>query len=702
MDELSADKKDKFVRILHDVSEAWNLTEFQRDQSNESIRFVDVAGAQWEGWAGDQFANRPRLQLDKASQSVNLFNAEWRTNRFSVKYRPSDAKTSDKDAELLNGLFRKDYRDSNGEQSMDNVVNEMSKGGVGGLRLKTEFVIEDDPENQDQHIIFEPIYNAYNTVVWDPQAKAQDKSDAGWCDIITTYTQDAFNEEWPDADPESFFQPRDRNIFNLNNINLVYVSEHYEVKKKKALAFSYTHTLTGEKRVIFKDDIADVIESLADSGFRKTGERRITRKTIEKSIIYGGGFLSDPKRIVGNIIPVAPCYGYRSYVDGQEYYYGLVEKQKDPQRLINMGVSNMAENSATSGQSTPIFTPEQISGHEQRWAEKNLGKHAYQLLNSLDDQGMAIPLGAIQYTQPNQIDPNTSAIIDVSGNYITSQSGGMPQDTLDPDASGKAINAIMKRVDMQTAVLMDNISLCIKTVGQIYLGMASDIYDDERFIKLVGEDGTEKDALLLEYVLHPKVDKFVRINDVKNMKLDVVVDTGASYANQRRETVDTLNQLLQSTGPESPYLPLIYASIVQNMEGSGLDAIKKFNRQQMILQGIEEPETDEERALLEQASQPSQPDAATLLAQAEQSKADVAAADVQRKAQADQFKFGTEQAKNQVSVFEAQTDRMNTQIDAQEADAKINNTNIDTFGKQMDNRQKEIDIAKEFVGFNRI
>jgi hypothetical protein len=315
---------------------------------------------------------------------------------------------------------------------------------------------------------------------------------------------------------------------------------------------------------------------------------------------------------------------------------------------------------------------------------------------------MAIPLGAIQYTQPNQIDPNTSAIIDVSGNYITSQSGGMPQDTLDPDASGKAINAIMKRVDMQTAVLMDNISLCIKTVGQIYLGMASDIYDDERFIKLVGEDGTEKDALLLEYVLHPKVDKFVRINDVKNMKLDVVVDTGASYANQRRETVDTLNQLLQNTGPDSPYLPLIYASIVQNMEGSGLDAIKKFNRNQMILQGIEKPETDEEKELLEQASQPSQPDAATLLAQAEQAKADVAGADVQRKSQADQMKFSTDQSKNEISVFEAQTDRMNTQIDAQEADATINNKNIDSFGKQMDNRQKEIDIAKEFVGFNRI
>lgn len=694
---MSDQIKDKFVKTLEKVSEAWNLTQFQRDQSNESIRFVDVSGAQWEGWAGAQFANRPRMELDKASQSVNLFQAEWRTNRFTVKYRPSDEKTSAKDAELLNGLFRKDYRDANGEQSMDNVVNEMSKGGVGALKLKTEFVSEDDPENKDQKIIFEPIYNAYNTVVWDPQAKAQDKVDAGWCDIITTFTEDAFDEAYPDAEPESFFQPMDRNIFNLNNIKLIYVSEHYEVKKKKALAFSYTHKLTGEKRVIFKDDIKEVIGELADAGFRKTGERRIVRKTIEKSILYGGGFLSEPRRIVGDMIPVSPCYGYRSYVDGQEFYYGLVEKQKDAQRLSNMAISNMAENAATSSSSTPILTPAQVAGHEQRWAEKALSKHAYMLLNSLDDQGKPIPLGPLQHTQPHAIDPNTSLILDVSGNYITAQSGGMPQDTLDPDASGKAINAMLQRVDMQTAVLMDNISLCTKTVGKIYLGMASEVYDSERFIKLVNEDGTEKDALLLEYVLHPKVDKFVRINDVKNMKLDVVVDTGASYANQKRETVDVLSQLLQNIPNGSRLEPLIISGIVENIEGSGLDGIKKFNRQEQLLQGVIEPETDEDIEFMQKAQEPQQPDAAMVLAQAEQTSADADVAEVQRKTQADQFNALTAQQKNQVETFKAQTGRIAVQVDAQEAGATINSKNIKSFGDEIDNRQKQIDVARQVV-----
>jgi len=690
MAEMNASDQDKFVKILNDVSTGWNLTEFQRDKSNEAIRFVDVSGAQWEDWTGKVFADRPRMQIDKTSQSVNLFNSEWRTNRFAVKYRPSDEKTSVKDAELLNGLFRKDWRDSNGDQSMDNGVNEMSKGGVGAVRLKTEFIIEDDPEEKDQKIIFEPIYNSYNTVVWDPQAKAQDKSDSGWCAILVSYTEDAFNEAYPDCDPESFFQPRDRNIFNLNNTKLIYVAEYYKVKEKKALAFSYKNKLTGEKRIIFKDDISEVVEQLADSGFNKTGERRIKRRTVEKSILFGGGFLSKPARIAGSIIPIAPVYGYRSYVDGQEYYYGLVEKLMDMQRLMDMAVSNMAENAATSPPSMPIVTPEQIAGHGANWDQQHLGKQSFAVLNSLDDQGKPIPLGPIQYTQPRQVDPNTGVMMDVANQYITSVTGGSPQDTIDPDASGKAINAMIKRVDMQTAVLMDNIAMCVKTIGKIYLGMASEVYDEKRFVKLVNEDGSEKDALLMEYVIHPKVNKMVRINDVRNMNLDVVVDTGASYANQRRETVDTLNQLLQNTEANSPYIPLIYSTIVENMEGSGLDAIKRFNKQQMMLQGLVEPETDEDKAFIESQNQPDQPSAEMLLAAAEQGKADAANAEVQRKMQADQLTALNNQQKNQIDTFRAQTDRMDTQIDAQEANATINNKNIDSVGKQIDNRQKVI------------
>jgi len=614
----------EYENILHDVSQAWNLTEFQRDKSNESIRFIDVPGGQWEGWVNSQFANRPRLEMDRVSQSVNLFNGEWRASRFTVKYRPDDGETSDEDADLMNGLFRKDWRRSNGDQSMDNAVAEMSKGGVGAIKLKTEFVVSDDPDDKRQKIVFEEINNAYNTVVWDPNAKCMDKSDAAWCSVLTTYTDDAFRAAFPEIpDPSSFFKPWDRNIFNYNNVKLYYVAEHYQVRHKMGLAFSYRHEVTGEKKVVFKEDLRDILESITDAGFVKVGERRIKQKFIEKSILYGGGFIERPRKIIGTRIPIAPCYGYRSYVDGQEYFYGIVEKQKDTQRLVNMAISTMAENAATSPKSTPLFTPEQVAGHENRLAELHLGKYTYATINGKDSKGRDLPLGPVGEMKPAQVDPNTVTVLELGSEYMRAQSGGAPQDVIDPDASGKAINAAIGRVDMMSQVLMDNIAQCVKNVGQIYLGMASQVYDEERFVKLLNEDDTEREVLLMQYVPHPKLNKFVRINDVTEMQLEVIVDTGPTFATRRRETVDVLSQLIQTTPEGSPYISLLYAGLVENIEGPGLQDVKKFNKMQMLVQGLREPENEEEALLLaqirEQQNAPD-PTAALIAAEAERAR----------------------------------------------------------------------------------
>jgi hypothetical protein len=677
---LTEQDRNRAGKILNDISKAWNLQEYQRDLSNESMRFVDVAGAQWEGWIQRQFANRPRLEMDKTSLAVNKFNAEWRESRSTVRYRADDSDTSEKDAEVLNGLFRRDYRKGDGEQAIDHAVAEMSKGGVGGIRLRTDYEVPEDPDNNDQRVIFDHIFNAYNTLVWDPNAKKQNKADAKWAAIITEYTQEAFEEEFPGCAPESFFIPLDRSLFNLNEMRMVYVAEYYQCVYKREMIFKYINRNTGEKKKIFKSDLdEELIIQLADNGYDKIGERRIERKVVEKSILYGGGYLEKPHRISGNMIPIAPCYGYGSYVDGQQFFFGLVEKQKDAQRLLNMAISNMAENAATSPKSMPILTPEQVAGHEQRWAEQHLGKHAYTLLNSVDDQGMPIPLGPVQYVQPAQIDPNTTALLQATDEFIRSTTGGMPQDVLDPDASGKAINAAISQVDLQTGVLRDNIMQFVKTVGEIYLGIASEIYDHERFIRIVNMDGSDKTILLKQYVLHGKYDKFVRINDVSKMKLDVVVDTGPSFSTRRRETVDVLNQIIQNTDSGSPYFPLLYAGIIENVEGPGLDALKKFNKQQMILGGFAEPETEEEMAFYQQAMQQKS-----------------GAADAQQQALIANINSQTQL--NQASAADKQIEAQKTMVEIEKLKSDIKQQDADTEAQKLENRLIESGIMKAMGG----
>jgi len=665
----------KYGRVLEQVSEGWNLQEQQRDQANESMRFVDVPGAQWEGWVKQQFANRPRMEFDKTSLAVNKFNTEWREGRVTVKYRSDDSATSEDDAELLNGLFRKDYRKCNGVQSTDNAVQEMSKGGIGSVKLITDYLVPDDPEKMAQHIKIEPIHNSYNTLVWDPNAKKVDKSDAEWVALVITYSEDAFKVAYPDHDMSSFFIPQNRSIFNLDDLRLIFVTEYYEIKKKKEMAYRYIYGDTGEKKTVYKSDLdEDLIIEMSDAGYKKTSERRIVRKTVEKSILYGGGFLSKPKRIAGNMLPIATCFGYGSYTDGQQYYFGLVEKQKDAQRLLNMAISNMAENAATSPKSMPILTPEQVAGHEQRWAEQHLGKHAYTLLNSVDDQGQPLPLGPIQHVQPAAVDPNTSLVMQAAEGFIQSTTGGMPQDVMDPNASGKAINAVLGQVDLQTGILRDNVVQFFKNIGEIYLGMASEVYDDERFTKVANLDGSDKTVLLKEYVLHPKYDRFVRINDVSNMKLEVTVDVGASFATRKRETVDVLGEMIKNTESTSPYFPLIYGAMIENVEGPGLEIIKKFNRNQMIQLGHQDPETDEEieefQMAQQQANQPP-PEQAALIEN-----------------------INSQTALNAASTKDKEVEAAKTLVDIEKVKSDIEAQRVDTEAQKIENRMVETGIME--------
>ncbi len=55
----------------------------------------------------------------------------------------------------------------------------------------------------------------------------------------------------------------------------------------------------------------------------------LTADEKPKSIFNGNEYMQEPKRIAGKWIPIVPVYAYRTYVDGNECYWGLVRKLMD-------------------------------------------------------------------------------------------------------------------------------------------------------------------------------------------------------------------------------------------------------------------------------------------------------------------------------------------------------------------------------------
>ncbi len=620
-----------------EFNDEWSKTSEQRDNCNEDIRFVTTPAAQWEGFLREQFANRPRYQFDETSQEVNRFYGEWLTNRSEVRYRPETG-TDQSEAKTLNGLYRRDKEKDDGQFSIDHMILEGIQGGFGGMKLLTELEDEDEDDNR-QFVKFDPIVSAHSMIVFGP-SKRYDKSDAPWCYILSEIDRDQAKKEHG-KDITSFTQPNDRREFNWNSGgSSVFIAERYEKKKIKTKILTYRNEATGEEKdyLLTHLEKAGVLDDLETQGFEKVSERKKTIRVIEKSIFSGDTMIEEPRTIPGKHIPVIPFYAYWTFTDGQEYYYGMVRKMKDPQRLLNMQVSTLAEVAATSVKQVPIFTPDQMAGHQTNWSQAHLGKKNYQQVNPQKDElGKIIAMGPVGLVSPPVVDPALAAMIEVTRGYMQSQTGGAPQDVNDPDASGKAILAVQQRVDMNTQSIMENIQRTLRRIGTVYESIASDINDTVQDVTLIGEDGTDFNTTLNKMVLDKETGEMKQINSISEGRFSVIVDTGPAYASRRQQTVEEIRELMAVLPEGSQYTGPLLGSLIENIDGVGLSDLKEFNKRLMLVQGLRDPENEEEEQLLanlqqQQQEQEGQQDMTQLLIQATAMQAQAEAQERQSKA----------------------------------------------------------------------
>jgi uncharacterized coiled-coil protein SlyX len=125
------------------------------------------------------------------------------------------------------------------------------------------------------------------------------------------------------------------------------------------------------------------------------------------------------------------------------------------------------------------------------------------------------------------------------------------------------------------------------------------------------------------------------------------------------------------------------------MDSFDLKDIREYARKQLVLSEFQEPETDKEKAMLEQSKKQAQePDANMVLAMAEMKKGEAAEQKNQIEAMKVQVTAQNEQMKRMIDEFKAATERFSVQVQAQEAGASIDYKRVDTMGKEIDNVSK--------------
>ena len=602
----------------------------ERLQCLQDRRFYSLCGAQWEGPLYDQYENKPKFEVNKIMLAVIRIVNEYRNNRITVDYVSKDGSENDKLAEVCDGLYRADEQASVADEAYDNAFEEAVGGGIGAWRLRTVYEDEEDDENDQQRIRFEPIYDADSSVFFDLNAKRQDKSDAKFCFVVTSMTRDSYKEIYND-DPTDWPKIIHQYEFDWATPDIVFVAEYYKLEEKAETIRIFQAIDGTEERYTATDFENDetLEETLMAIGTREVRQKRVKRMRVRKYIMSGGKVLEDAGYIAGKCIPIVVVYGKRWFVDNIERCMGAVRLAKDAQRLKNMQLSKLGEISALSSIEKPIMTPEQVAGHQVMWAEDNLRDYPYLLINPVTGpDGNTQISGPVAYTRSAAIPPAMAALLQITEQDMQDILGN-PQgaDKIVSGVSGKAVEMIQTRVDMQTFIYMSNFAKGMKRCGEIWLSMAKEIYtEDKRRMKTIAPTGEAGMVELMQPMIDQDTGEIKMANDLSDATFDVVAEVGPSSSSTRAATVRALTGMLQITqDPETQQV--LTAMAMMNMEGEGVGDANAYFRKKLLRMGVVKPTDDEAKTLMEEMQgQPQDPNALYLQAAAEEATAKAAQA----------------------------------------------------------------------------
>ena len=663
------------------VDDAALSTDITREEASNMLVFGRIS--QWDDDIASGVLTEFRGTFDLIKARRNRILAELWANPIDITFKAKDGADPDS-AETLTGMYRTDMIRS--EEAIETALQDQVDCGFGAFRFITEYESAFDDLNNNQRICAEPINEANNTVYWDSNAKKKDKSDAEWCMILSTFTEKGWERYCEDngieydESPKSFKAPnRTQNLFWSSGNEDVKIGEFYHKAKKREKVYLFQDPL-GQVRAAYLHEVKAVLDELEQLGFVKVGEKIKERWIVTKYIVDGQKILKQ-QRIPGEHIPVIAIYGDWSRVEGREVWRGIYHDAQDGQRLHNFTMSYIADIVAKGPRQKPVLYPGQIQGYERFWTQSGPGdNYPYQLVNEKSPTtGQLYPAGPIAYTMPPELPNAATGLLELTRRAVDDVTGGQldQEQMLNSQVTEGQIAATQRAQNMETFLYQNSFSLAMKQAGRVYSSMAAELYDVPRKATTTLPDGTEKDVMIMETVFDDESGQEVTINDISKGQFEVYADVGPSFQTQKEQARAELQVMFQNLvgTPEGNIILLTYLTL---LEGPKMDHLRDYARKQLILQGIMEPETDEEKAMLQQAQQQQQqPDPMTLAAMAEMEKA-----------KADQMDAVTKQADVQVRAYDAETKRVKAMAEVKKLGVETVKTGFEIKGTELDNVQK--------------
>lgn len=551
-----------------------------RYHGEEDLRFARD-GKQWPESIETKRRQEQRvcLTINKMPAFIRQVVNDARQNKPSIKVRPVDDKADKNTAEVINGLIRNIEQVSRADIAYDTAVDNAASNGFGYIRITLDYAHED---SFDMDINIERVVNPFN-VYWDPYDESADGSGANNVFVVERKTKTDFKAEYEgkaevDFDGAEWADVDD----NWLDDDHVMIAEWWERTEEEVLLLLLE---TEEGAIVLPaDEVSPEMQALIDSGQIRIADERTSKrhKVIQRTM--SGLEILETREHPGKYIPIVPVYGEEYYIRGKRYLRSLIHAAKDPQRMFNYWRTTSTELVALAPRAPYIGPAKAFEGDRNKWNTANTESHAY-----IEYDGAVAPV-----RQPLDSGPAAGALSEaLNASDDMKAIVGLHDASLGAksnETSGRAILARQKEGDVSTFHFVDNLARSIRQAGNIVIDLIPHVYNTERVIRVLGEDGTEAEVPINQNyevigedgqtVQEPTGESDEDGNDIKKAvvamhdlrvgKYDLTVSSGPSFTTRRQEAAYEMTEFVRSY-PDAA--PVIGGMIAKNMDWPGSEEI---------------------------------------------------------------------------------------------------------------------------------
>jgi hypothetical protein len=558
------------------IEESWEHDRDNRRDASSDLSFL--AGNQWPDAVRNERAKsgRPMLTINSLPQVVRQVTNDIRQADLAIKVSPVDDTSDPQLADIYNGLIRQIQYQSSAKHVYSTAAEHSAACGIGWFRVCTEYA---DDSAFDQEIRLKAIRHPLS-VYCDPAAVMPDRSDANWIAVTEMLPKKEFKRKYPkaaevDVEIGGATMTAESSLFWATT-DAVRIAEYWrKVPVKKTLALledGQTVDITGKGEGEL--GYLPIVRTREADSFK-----------VEMFIVSGLDVLDGPFEWAGKIIPIVPVIGAEIPLEEKTYRHGIVRFARDPAQLYNFYATATAEAIALAPKAPWLVTATQIGPYKGMWDTANVGNKPYLIYDpDPNAPGMApkrehppeVPVALMQERSNAAEDMKR-----VTGIYDASLGARSNE------VSGIAIRQRQLEGDVANYHYADNLQRSLEHCGRILIDLIPKVYDNERVVRLMGEDGSEEPVRINVVAMSDDGVPMV-MNDLSIARFDIRVTIGASYSTKRQETAEALGEFMKSLPPEAA-LPVGYL-VAKNSDWSGAEEIAKVLRNMVPPELLADPD----------------------------------------------------------------------------------------------------------------